>query len=316
MISLADSQVLRWIDEINGVYDAERRAREIKRRIRDIHKAENCAEHKRLLRALYAELDKVQFKPDYMCLIIDKDKDYYRANKGFMINGVKYERLLGTAGGIKNRTIVYVSKAVAPEIKRRIDNGRDMTKELVPAKLEAYKALACSATIPVSMPAGVLVVPDCETQFYSDIIYLSNEDSDEPIMEEREHELIELTESDGYGLMLPSLAKRSALTIDEIENNFRDIDFFSGVMDGLQEALAYKKGKAAAETFVRKKSLPAINVAEIRFSLSMTQKAFAEILGVSCRTVEAWESNKSTPSPTAKKLMFLIQEDHSLIKKL
>lgn len=115
---------------------------------------------------------------------------------------------------------------------------------------------------------------------------------------------------------MSELRFKSALTIDEIENNFRDIDFFSGVMDGLQEALAYKKGKAAAETFVRKKSLPAINVAEIRFSLSMTQKAFAEILGVSCRTVEAWESNKSTPSPTAKKLMFLIQEDHSLIKKL
>lgn len=239
MISLADSQVLRWIDEINGVYDAERRAREIKRRIRDIHKAENCAEHKRLLRALYAELDKVQFKPDYMCLIIDKDKDYYRANKGFMINGVKYERLLGTAGGIKNRTIVYVSKAVAPEIKRRIDNGRDMTKELVPAKLEAYKALACSATIPVSMPAGVLVVPDCETQFYSDIIYLSNEDSDEPIMEEREHELIELTESDGYGLMLPSLAKRWSAELR-----------LSYTMSGCATRCAYEKGMVFPFDFI------------------------------------------------------------------
>ena len=33
-------------------------------------------------------------------------------------------------------------------------------------------------------------------------------------------------------------------------------------------------------------------------------------------TVEAWESGKSTPTPTAKKLMYLIQEDHSLIQKL
>ena len=40
------------------------------------------------------------------------------------------------------------------------------------------------------------------------------------------------------------------------------------------------------------------------------------VLGVSPRTVEAWESGKSTPSPTAKKLMYLISLDHSLVQKL
>jgi len=109
---------------------------------------------------------------------------------------------------------------------------------------------------------------------------------------------------------------KSSLTIDEIEENFKDVDFFSGIMDGLQEALAYTKGKAAANTFARKRSLPVVNVVEIRTALAMTQKAFAEVLGVSCRTVEAWESGKSTPTPTAKKLMFLIQEDPSLVQKL
>ena len=115
---------------------------------------------------------------------------------------------------------------------------------------------------------------------------------------------------------MSDLRLKSSLTMEEVENNFKDIDFFSGVIDGLQEALAHKKGKAAAETFARKRSLPTINVVEIRASLSMTQKSFAEILGVSCRTVEAWESGKSTPTPTAKKLMYLIQEDHSLVQKL
>lgn len=115
---------------------------------------------------------------------------------------------------------------------------------------------------------------------------------------------------------MSELKLKSSLTMDEIEDNFKDIDFFSSVMDGLQEALAFEKGKAAADTFVRKRSLPTVNVVEIRSALSMTQKAFAELLGVSCRTVEAWESGKSTPTPTAKKLMFLIQEDHSLVQKL
>ena len=115
---------------------------------------------------------------------------------------------------------------------------------------------------------------------------------------------------------MAELRFESSLTMEEIEDNFKDIDFFSGIMDGLQEALAYEKGKAAADTFARKRSLPNVNVAEVRSALSMTQRAFAELLGVSCRTVEAWEAGKSTPTPTAKKLMFLIQEDHSLIQKL
>lgn len=109
---------------------------------------------------------------------------------------------------------------------------------------------------------------------------------------------------------------KSSLSIEEIEENFKDIDFFSGLMEGLNEALAYEKGKASAETFARKQALPAINVLEVRTALSMTQKAFANVLGVSCRTVEAWECGKSTPTPTAKKLIYLIQQDNSLVDRL
>ena len=109
---------------------------------------------------------------------------------------------------------------------------------------------------------------------------------------------------------------KSSLSMDEIENNFKDTNFFDGVMEGLEEALAYEKGTAKTETIARKRSLPDVNVSQIRNALSMTQKAFANVLGVSCRTVEAWESGRNNPTPTAKKLMFLISQDHSLIQKL
>ncbi len=109
---------------------------------------------------------------------------------------------------------------------------------------------------------------------------------------------------------------KSSLKISDIEKNFEQIDFFEGIMDGLEEALAYSKGKASAKTAARKRSLPVVAPSEIRAELNMTQKAFAEKLGVSRRTVEAWESGKSTPTPTAKKLMYLIQQDNSLIQKL
>lgn len=208
VISLADSQILRWIDELNGVTDADTQARRIKSRIRYLRKEPNSAQVRKEIKQLYADLDDLQFKPDYMCLIIDRKKDYYRACRGFSINGVKYRRLLGTNGGIKNSTIVFVSDRLSEELKRRIENGRDPDKKMVAAKLEAYKALTCSASTPVSFPKGILVVPDCMTKFTSDIIYLANEGGGEPTMEFRKDQEIELNASDGCGMMLPSLAAR------------------------------------------------------------------------------------------------------------
>ena len=208
VISLADSQVLRWLDELNGVTDAEERARKTKAEIRRLRKEPNNVQNRRQIKKLYAQLDEIQFKPDYLCVIMDKEKDYRRACQGFTINGIRYSRLLGTNGGIKNSTIVFMSDRHIDEIRRRITNGRNPNKELVPAKLEAYNALTCSASVPVSLPHGILVVPDCETQFYADTIYLNDETSDEPIMEDRPHTLVDLDESDGYGIMLPSLAER------------------------------------------------------------------------------------------------------------
>lgn len=208
LISIADSQILRWVDSLNGITDADEMARGIKREIRYLRGQANSPANKRKIRKLYSDLDAIQFKPDYMCLVIDRDKDYYRACKGFTINDVKYKRLLGTNGGIKNSTIVFVSDRIVDELRRRIDNGRNRGKELVTAKLEAYKALTCSASIPVSMPNGVLVVDDAETEFIADVSYLTDENDGEPVLEERKDEKIVLNASDGFGLMLPSLAER------------------------------------------------------------------------------------------------------------
>ena len=239
VISLADSQILRWIDELNGITDADEKARDIKYCIRQIRRGPNSAESKRAIRQLYKELDAIQFKPDYMCLIIDREKDYYRACKGFTINGIKYQRLLGTNGGIKNSTIVFVSDRFVDELRRRVENGRDQTKQLVTAKLEAYKALTCSASIPVSTPNGILVVEDAETEYLSDIIYLTDECDGEPIMEERKNESIKMDASDGFGLMLPSLAARWSEELG--------LDY---VMSGCNTRFSFEKGMVFAFDFI------------------------------------------------------------------
>ncbi len=231
VISLADSQVLRWIDELNGITNGDEQARNLKDEIKRLRKEPNSIQNKRSIKALYKKLDELQYKSDYMCLIIDRRQDYYRACKGFTINGVRYKRLLGTNGGIKNSTIVFVSERHADELRRRIDNDRDLSKELVPAKLEAYKALSCSASTPVSMPRGVLVVDDCNTEFLSDIIYLTDEDDGEPLMEMRKAQKIEMDASDGYGIMLPSLAERWS---QELELDY--------MVSGVNTRFSFEKG--------------------------------------------------------------------------
>lgn len=239
VISLADSQVLRWIDELNGITDADAQAREIKQEIKRIRKEPNNIQNRRIIKQLYTKLDKLQYKPDYMCLIIDKEKDYYRACRGFSINGIKYKRLLGTNGGIKNSTIVFVSERHVDELRRRIDNGRNPDAELVPAKLEAYKALTCSASTPVSLPNGILVVDDCETEFLSDIIYLTDEGDGEPVMEMRKNEKIQMDASDGYGIMLPSLADKWS---EELGLDYR--------VSGVNTRFSFEKGMVFTFDFV------------------------------------------------------------------
>ena len=231
--------MLRWIDELNGIVDADAKAREIKSRIKAVRKEKNSPGNKRLIKQLYDELDNLQFKPDYMCLIIDKKKDYYRACKGFKINDIVYKRLLGTNGGIKNSTIVFVSERLVDELRRRVENGRNPNIPQVTAKLEAYKALTCSASNPVSFPKGILVVQDIETTFRDNIIFLSDEADGEPVMEYRENEEITVDATDGFGLMLPSLAQRWS---DELE-----LDYVASAMN---TRWSFEKGIAVTFDFL------------------------------------------------------------------
>lgn len=209
LIALASSQCLRWIDELNGKENVEERLGEIRRKINYLkNRCENSTGNRRKIRNLYNQRDELLFCPDYVCLVVERKADYLRAIKGFYINGIRYVRLLATTGGVKNSTVVFCSDRVHDELEKRINNGRDMTKEFVVAKLEAYRALTCSASNPVSMPRGILVVPDVETTFKADVVNLSDENDGEPVMTFEKDAEVSVTASDGFGIMLPSLAKR------------------------------------------------------------------------------------------------------------
>lgn len=88
-------------------------------------------------------------------------------------------------------------------------------------------------------------------------------------------------------------------SLDELERHFSGED--SGV-----ETHTYVLGE------MTKIKIDHIMVKTIREELHATQKEFAYILGVSTRTVEAWESDRSHPNGSASRLMQLILSSSSI----
>lgn len=207
LVSIADSEVIRFI---NKGCDIDTIANEIIKQIKHLKKQPTNIDNTKKIKEFYKQKYKTLFIKDYVCIVIDKEKDFDRMNseKGFFINGTKYRRLLATNGGVKKSIVVYVSDDTYNKLQLKIDNGRNLNKEFVPAKLESYKSLVCSASIPVSNPEGILVVKDCITKFTSDVILLDDTQTDYPKMEFKKDYPIELVESDGYGLICPELSEK------------------------------------------------------------------------------------------------------------
>lgn len=209
VVALADSQILTWINELNGTENYDQLAKDVQYEIKCIKKQKRCAENKVKIKELYDKLYKLQFKEDYLNVIMDTKSDYDRANLGFKVNGVEYRRLLTTTNGVKTSTVVYTSVRLHDELKWRIECGRDVSVPLVPAKLGAYEALCSSASIPVSFPRGIIVVKDCCTKFCADVINIDDSDtSKEPVVTFMPNKEIVNDASDGCSMMLPSLAQR------------------------------------------------------------------------------------------------------------
>lgn len=94
---------------------------------------------------------------------------------------------------------------------------------------------------------------------------------------------------------------------------------YESMMQGLTEALEYTQGKNTARsvsiTIVPPPEISADEVKELRQSLNMTQSTFAAVLGVSNKTVEAWEKGTNTPAGTARRIISMLKTDHSIPEK-
>ena len=242
VVSLGSSQVLRWMPELTGVPDADIKASQIKRDIKYLKKQGNSSENKKIISQKYDELYELQFQPHYLMLVMDSPKDYRYAYKhGFSITidyghkteTFEYKRFLGTAGSIKKSTIMFVDKNIHSKLMEKINNGRyegpkdgeepktyngmALNYKFIPAKINAYFALQCSASIPVPWPR-VIVINDVYTKFKDVVRIVRNTGGEQlewPSVSDPEEQEIEINTCDGMGFISPEMSAKWSEALNE-----------------------------------------------------------------------------------------------------
>ena len=99
---------------------------------------------------------------------------------------------------------------------------------------------------------------------------------------------------------------------------------FEDLKTGLQEAIDYEKGLGKAKVRILRfepvKKLDNNEIRKVRIEAGMTQAAFAQFMGISPKTVEAWERGRIHPTGPAYRLLGLLDskgvEDFSFVSVL
>lgn len=95
--------------------------------------------------------------------------------------------------------------------------------------------------------------------------------------------------------------------------------YFTEIMDGLHDALEHEKGTKKLRTknirVTPIETLTSKDVIQIREKLMLSQSVFAELLGVSKKTIEAWEYGKNVPSGASLRMLNIMMEHPDMIYK-
>lgn len=89
---------------------------------------------------------------------------------------------------------------------------------------------------------------------------------------------------------------------------------FSEIKQGLVEAIQYEQ-KSLQDVTVHHGKITGLatyspaDIKSIRIKANMTQRVFAAVVGVSIKTVEAWEGGRSKPDGAARRLLGLIDNN-------
>lgn len=89
------------------------------------------------------------------------------------------------------------------------------------------------------------------------------------------------------------------------------------IIKGLQEAIDYEKGVGPVRRMrVKVSPLPcykAEQIKEIRGRMGLSQTSFSAVLGVSPKTIEAWEAGKCIPQGPAQRMLELMDKKPTIV---
>jgi len=96
-------------------------------------------------------------------------------------------------------------------------------------------------------------------------------------------------------------------------------DVSKGIIQGMQEMLNHTQGKIELRSRHVVAEPPREYTAEeirgIRDRLNMSQGFFAEVIGVSKKTVESWEYNRGKPSGAAARILTIADKDPDALRR-
>lgn len=94
---------------------------------------------------------------------------------------------------------------------------------------------------------------------------------------------------------------------------------YDGIMQGLEEALEHAKGQRELRTnslnILPLKEFAPAEIKDIRVNLGLTQVVFAKVMGVSPKTVEAWEAGRNKPEGPARRILAIAQRNPNIINE-
>ena len=96
---------------------------------------------------------------------------------------------------------------------------------------------------------------------------------------------------------------------------------FNSLLTGLNEAINYEKDKLTQKVRTVVISIEPVphykakQIKSIRDKLNLTQVMFAKVLGVSIKTVEAWESGRNIPNGPAQRMLGLLFNEEDFLEK-
>lgn len=244
LVSINDSIALRMIRKIKGKEVSEKEINNIKYKIKKLKRKGKTKENLEKIKELYIELENKTVMHELNSIVFDSVADWNRANsrKGFKLNGNNKKRIIGTSGGVKKDTVLFVDEEIHKELNKRLDNGRNKDIPYVPAKFEAYKALAFSGSTPVTQPKGVLVIKDGEHKIYSDVMLLSDNGKGGFNLSKKENYEINRQFTDGCGMISEELAKQWAIDMGCYKYNDKHKKEATYIPSGFNIRNAFCKG--------------------------------------------------------------------------